>query len=144
MRFRCYPEIVKQMTIRLPEGLYDALRTAADTMRVTVNDLVEEAVTARLDDRTVTFAARNANQAARLRRLAREHGSLGLSFPNNDPVMGSWSVRQQTDGGWEAVNPHEIPSVGVELKSVFGAKMDCCYPLGHLTGRRGLCARCGG
>jgi hypothetical protein len=132
------------MTIRLPEGLYDALRLAADRMSVAVNDLVEEAVTARLDDRTVTLSARNTNQASRLRRLAREHGSLGPPFPNNDSAMNSWSICERTGGGWEPVDRHAIPSVGVELKSVFGGEVECGYPLGHLAGRRGLCARCGG
>ncbi len=132
------------MTIRLPEGLYEELRGAADTMGVAVNDLVEEAVTARLDDRTVTLVARNTNQAGRLRRLVREHGSLGPPFPNNDSVMSSWRVCERTGEGWEPVDSHAVPSVGAELKSVFGGEVECGYPLGHLTGRRGLCPQCGG
>jgi hypothetical protein len=135
---------MKQMTIRLPEGLYEELRKAADAMGVAVNDLVEEAVTSRLDDRTVTFAARNTNEASRLRRLAREHGSLGPPFPNNHSAMSSWSVCKRTGDGWEPVERNAIPSVGVELKSVFGGEVECGYPLGHLAGRRGLCPRCGG
>lgn len=113
-------------------------------MGVAVNDLVEEAVTARLDDRTVTFVAGNANQAWRLRRLAREHGSLGPPFPNNDAAMTSWNVCTRTSEGWEPVDRHAIPSVGVELKSVFGGEVECGHLLGHLAGRRGLCPRCGG
>lgn len=135
---------MKQMTVRLPEGLYDGLRTAAEKMGVAVNDLVEEAVTARLDDRIVTLAARNTNQASRLRHLAREHGSLGVPFPNNDPTMVSWSVCEHTGDGWEPVDRHSVASVGVELKSIFGSEPECGYPLGHLAGRRGLCPRCGG
>ncbi len=132
------------MTIRLSEGLYDALRAAADKMGVTVNDLVEEAVTARLDDCTVTLVAQNTNQAWRLRQLARGHGSLGPPFPNNDSATISWSVCERTGAGWEPVDRHAIPSVGVELKSVFGSEVECGYSLGHLAGRRGLCPRCGG
>ena len=132
------------MTIRLPEGLYEELRRAANRMGVAINDLVVEAVTARLDDRTVTLVAPNANQATRLRRLGREHGSLGPPFPNNDSTMTSWRVCAQSGGGWEPVNRHDVPSVGVELKSVFGDEVECGYALGHLAGRRGLCPRCGG
>jgi len=111
-------------------------------MGVTLSDLVEGAVTARLDDRTVTLTATNANQASRLRRLAREHGSLGPPFANNDSAMASWNMCTLTSEGWMPVNRHEIPSVG--LRSVFGGEVDCNYPLGHLAGRRGLCPRCGG
>jgi hypothetical protein len=135
---------MKAMTVRLPEGLYDELRIAADQMGVTINDLVTEAVTSRLDDRTVTLSARNTNEAGRLRQLAREHGSLAPPFPNNDSAMTSWSVCQSTVNGWEPVERGAVPSVGVEVKSVFGPQVQCGYPLGHLTGRRALCPRCGG
>jgi hypothetical protein len=135
---------MKPMTIRVAEGLYDELRKAADQMGVSLNDLVTEAVTARLDDRTVTLGVRNTNEATRLRRLASEHGSLGPPFPNNDPQMTAWSVCQSTASGWEPVDRGAVPSVGVDVKSVFGGYVECGYPLGHLVGRPGLCARCGG
>lgn len=122
------------------EGVYEELRKAAASMGVSINELVQEAVTARLDEGTVTLVARNGNQAARLRRLAREHGSLGLPFPNNG--CPEWQVTDRSTG--EPVNPHAIPSVGVEVKSVFGGEVECGYPLGHATGRHGLCPRCGG
>src|ERR1700683_5042867 len=96
---------MKALTIRLAEGIHDELQKAAAHMGVSLNDLVEEAVTARLDDRTVTFTARNGNEATRLRHLAREHGSLGPPFPNNDSRMTTWNVCEPTDGAWEPV-PH--------------------------------------
>ncbi len=135
---------MRALTVRLAEGIHDELQKAAARMGVSINDLVEEAVTSRLDNRTVTLTARNPNEAARLRRLAREHGSLGPPFPNNDTRMTSWKVCQATDDGWEPVDYGAVPSVGAELKSVFGGDMECGYPLGHATGRRGLCPRCGG
>jgi len=135
---------VKALTIRLAEGIHYEIQKAAAGMGVSINDLVEEAVTARLDDRTVTLTARNINEATRLRRLARDHGSLGPPFPNNDPGMTSWKVCEATAGAWEPVSHGSVPSVGVELKSVFGRQVECGYPLGHVTGRRGLCPRCGG
>jgi hypothetical protein len=101
-------------------------------------------VTARLDDRTVTLTARNANEAERLRGIAREHGSIAPPFPNNDPVMTMWRVCQSAAGEWAPVDRGAVPSVGVEVRSVFGSQVDCGYPLGHLVGRRGLCPRCGG
>lgn len=128
------------ITVRLPEGIHEELRKAATRMGVSLNELVEEAVTARLDDRTVTLAARNANEATRLRRLARDHGSIGIPFPNNGHP--EWQVTDRTTD--EPVNPHEIPSVGVDVKSVFGGEVECGYPLGHVTGRNRLCPRCGG
>ena len=109
-------------------------------MGVSINELVEEAVTARLDGRTVTLVARNTNEATRLRRLARDHGSIGIPFPNNERP--EWQVTDRATG--EPVNVHEIPSVGVEVKSVFGGEVECGYPLGHVTGRYRLCPRCGG
>jgi hypothetical protein len=135
---------MKALTIRLAEGIHDELQKAAARMGVSINDLVEEAVTARLDDRIVTLTARNANEAARLRRLARDHGSLGPPFPNNDSRMTSWKVCEPAVGTWEPVGHGAVPSVGVEVKSVFGGQVECGYPLGHATGRRGLCPRCGG
>ena len=132
--------MAKAITVRLAEGIHQELQKAAAGMGVSINDLVEEAVTARLDDRTVTLTVRNPNEAARLRRLAREHGSLGTPFPNNEHP--EWRVMDcSTD---EPVNVHAIPSVGVEVKSVFGGPVECGYPLGHAAGRRGLCPRCGG
>lgn len=62
------------------------------------------------DDRTVVLTTANANEADRLRRLAREHGSLGLPFPNNSHP--TWRV---VEGAGEAVNLHSIPSVGVTV-----------------------------
>jgi hypothetical protein len=135
---------MKALTIRLAEGIHDELQKAAASMGVSINDLFDEAVTARLDDRTVTLTARNGNEATRLRRLAREHGSLGPPFPNNDTQMTSWKVCELTADGWQPVAYGAVPSVGVEVKSVFGGQVDCGYPLGHATGRRGLCPRCGG
>src|SRR5262249_35019143 len=128
------------LTVRLPEGIHEELRKAAAGMGVSINELVEEAVTARLDDRTVTLVTRNTNEATRLRRLARDHGSIGIPFPNNGRP--EWQVTDRTTG--EPVNVHEIPSVGVEVKSVFGSEVECGYPLGHVTGRHRLCPRCGG
>ena len=58
------------------------------------------------------LATANANEADRLRRLAREHGSLGLPFPNNPHP--TWRV---VEGAGVPVNLHSIPSVGV---TVFG------------------------
>jgi hypothetical protein len=136
--------MAKALTIRLAEGIHDELQKAAAHMGVSINDLVEEAVTARLDDRTVTVTARTANEAARLRDLAHVHGSLGLPFPNNDSRMTSWKVCQHAGGSWEPVGYGEVPNVGVEVKSVFGGQVRCGYLLGHVTGRRGLCPRCGG
>ena len=128
------------ITVRLPEGIHEELRKAAERMGVSINELVEEAVTARLDDQTVTLLARNGNEATRLRQLAREHGSLGLPFPNNGHP--EWHVTDRTTG--EPVNLHAIPSVGIEVKSVFGGEPECGYALGHVTGRHRLCPRCGG
>jgi hypothetical protein len=135
---------MRSLTIRLSEGMHEELREAASKMNATINDLVVEALTGRLDERTVTFLARNTNEASRLRRLAREHGSLGPPFPNNDTEMSAWEVCEPGTDGWQPVNRHSLPSVGVEVKSVFGGPVDCGYPLGHLTGRRTLCPRCGG
>ena len=128
------------LTVRLADGIYEQLRKAAASMGVSINELVQEAVTARLDDSTVTLVARNANQATRLRRLAREHGSIGMPFPNNE--YPEWQVTDRTTD--EPVNVHDVPSVGVGVKSVFGGEAECGYPLGHVTGRHGLCPRCGG
>lgn len=136
--------MVKAITVRLAEGIHQELQKAAASMGVSINDLVEEAVTTRLDDRTVTLTARNTNQATRLRQLAREHGSLGPPFPNNDSRMTAWKVCESTAGAWEPVDHGAVPSVGVEVKSVFGGQVECGYPLGHAAGRRGLCPRCGG
>lgn len=130
----------KAITVRLAEGIYEELRNAAASMGVSINELVEEAVTARLDDRTVTLVARNVNEATRLRRLARDHGSIGIPFPNNE--CPTWQVTDRTTG--EPVNAHAISTVGVEVKSVFGGEVQCGYPLGHVAGRHGLCPRCGG
>jgi hypothetical protein len=135
---------VKALTVRLADGIHEELQKAAASMGVSINDLVEEAVTARLDDRTVTLVARSGNEAVRLRRLAREHGSLGPPFPNNDSRMSSWRVCESEAGGWEPVAHGAVPSVGAEVKSVFGGSVECGYSLGHAAGRRGLCARCGG
>lgn len=140
----CYIDVMRALTVRLAEGIHDELQKAAAEMGVSINDLVEEAVTARLDDRTVTLTTRNANDAARLRRLAREHGSLGAPFPNNDSRMASWKVCEAVGGGWQPVEYGAVPSVGTDVKSVFGGEVECGYPLGHATGRRGLCPRCGG
>ncbi len=134
----------RAITIRLAEGIHDEVKRAAAQMGVSINDLIEEAVTARLDDRVVTLSARNANEAVRLRQLAREHGSLGLPFPNNRPEMASLKVCSPDGGRWEPVDPHSVPSVGVEVKSVFGGPTECGYSLGHVAGRKGLCPRCGG
>jgi hypothetical protein len=141
---RCYIGTVKALTVRLAEGIHNELQRAAADMGVSINDLVEEAVIARLDDRTVTLTVRNANEATRLRRLAREHGSLGPPFPNNDSRMATWKVCEHVGELWEPVPPNAIPSVGVEVKSVFGGQLECGYPLGHAVGRRALCPRCGG
>ncbi len=132
--------MTKAITVRLAEGIHQELQKAAAKMGVSINDLVEEAVTARLDDRTVTLTARNTNEAARLRRLARDHGSIGIPFPDNEHP--DWQVTDRTTS--EPVNVHAIPSVGVEVRSVFGGEVECGYPLGHAAGRRGLCPRCGG
>lgn len=140
----------KPITVRLVDGVLQKLQEAAADMGVSINDLVEEAVTARLDEHVVTLVTRNPNQAERLRRLAREHGSLGVPFPNNDPNLTSFKIcKQVPDGQWqpiEGLDVHSVPSVGADVKSVFGfrSKSGCGYPLGHLTGRRGLCPRCGG
>lgn len=136
--------MAKALTVRLAEGIHDELQKAATRMGVSINDLVEEAVTARLDDRTVTLTTRNTNEATCLRQLAREHGSLGPPFPNNDTRMTQWKVCAPTDGTWEPVAHGTVPSVGIEVKSVFGGQPECGYPLGHVKGRRGLCPRCGG
>jgi hypothetical protein len=92
----------------------------------------------------VTLVARSSNEAGRLRRLVSEHGSLGVPFPNNDAEMSTWAVCESGHDGWQPVNRHSVPSVGVEVKSVFGEQPLCGYPLGHLLGRRALCPRCGG
>jgi hypothetical protein len=136
--------MAKALTIRLAEGIHDELQKAAASMGVSINDLVEEAVTARLDDRTVTLTTRNTNEGTRLRRLASEHGSLGPPFPNNDPRMSSWKVCGPVDGIWSPVSHGSVPSVGTDVKAVFGGSVNCGYMLGHATGRRGLCPRCGG
>jgi hypothetical protein len=135
---------MRALTVRLAEGIHDELQKAAAGMGVSINDLVEEAVTARLDDRTVTLTARNPNEASRLRRLSRDHGSLGPPFPNNDSRMTTWKVCELGADGWEPVPYGAVPSIGVEVKSVFGGQVECGYPLGHATGRRSLCPRCGG
>jgi antitoxin (DNA-binding transcriptional repressor) of toxin-antitoxin stability system len=62
------------------------------------------------DDTLVTLRVRNANDAERLRRLVRDHGSLGIPFPNN--TTPGWRV---VDENGEPVNPHSINSVGVEI-----------------------------
>jgi hypothetical protein len=136
--------MARALTVRLAEGIHDELQKAAARMGVSINDLVEEAVTARLDDRAVTLSTRNTNEATRLRKLAREHGSLGPPFPNNDTRMTQWKVCEPVGGTWEPVAHGAVPSVGVDVKSVFGSDVECGYPLGHVTGRRGLCPRCGG
>src|SRR5260370_40667557 len=92
--------MAKALTVRLAEGIHDELQKAAVRMGVSINDLVEEAVTARLDDRTVTLTARNTNEGTRLRRLAREHGSVGPPFPNNDSGMTSLTVCELTAVAW--------------------------------------------
>jgi PHD/YefM family antitoxin component YafN of YafNO toxin-antitoxin module len=61
-------------------------------------------------DTTVVLATTNANEADRLRRLAREHGSLGLPFPNNSHP--TWRV---VDEAGRPVGSHSIPSVGVAV-----------------------------
>lgn len=144
----------KPITIRLAEGVLQKLQEAAANMGVSINDLVEEAVTARLDDYVVTLVTRSTEQAGRLRRLVRTHRSLGVPFPNNDPDLVGFKVcKQASDGQWKPIDGldvHSVPSVGADLKvdadlkSVFGARSDCGYPLGHFAGRRGLCPRCGG
>jgi hypothetical protein len=136
--------MARALTIRLAEGIHEELQKAAARMGVSINDLVEEAVTARLDDRTVTLTARTGDEAARLRRLANDHGSLGPPFPNNDSSMTRWKVCEPVADGWEPVGYGAVPNVGVDVKSVFGGQVKCGYPLGHVAGRRGLCPRCGG
>jgi hypothetical protein len=142
---RCYSDVMSRaITVRLAEGIHDELKKASACMGVSINDLVEEAVTARLDARVVTLSVRNGNEATRLRRLAREHGSLGPPFPNNDTRMTTWKVCSADGDRWQPVEHGAVPSVGIEVKSVFGDRVECGYPLGHVVGRRGLCPRCGG
>jgi hypothetical protein len=92
------PDIWHQIRTK---NIHDELQKAAARMGVSINDLVEEAVTTRLDDRTVTLTARNGYEATRQRRLAREHGSLGPPFPNDDTRMTSWNVCELT-AHWSA------------------------------------------
>jgi antitoxin (DNA-binding transcriptional repressor) of toxin-antitoxin stability system len=62
------------------------------------------------NDTLVVLRVSSANQAERLRQLVREHGSLGIPFPNNGHP--DWTV---TDGQGNPVNVHAIPSVGVQI-----------------------------
>jgi antitoxin (DNA-binding transcriptional repressor) of toxin-antitoxin stability system len=62
------------------------------------------------NDTLVVLRVSSANQAERLRQLVREHGSLGIPFPNN--AHPDWTV---TNGQGNPVNVHAIPSVGVQI-----------------------------
>lgn len=62
------------------------------------------------DDTLVVLRTDSVNQAERLRRLVREHGALGLPFPNNaTPTL------RVVDEHGAPVNRGAIPSVAVQL-----------------------------
>lgn len=66
------------------------------------------------DDCTVVLTTRRPNDAHRLRRLVREHGSLGIPFPNNAHL--DWQVVNRETG--EPVGTHSILSVGVKEAAI--------------------------
>lgn len=65
------------------------------------------------DDTLVILQVSTANQAERLRRLIRDHGALGIPFPNNASL--GWRV---VDEQGDPVNSHDIPSVGVAIADI--------------------------
>jgi len=133
------------LTVRLPEDTYERLRRAAFERGVPMNNLLTEAAEATLDECVVPLRVTGANHAERLRRLVREHGALGVPFPNNGQP--TWKVCEAVDGAWQPVNPHAVPSVGVEVDridvEVVSDPAQCGYPRGHRSDRAGPCPRCG-
>lgn len=61
-------------------------------------------------DDIVVIRTKDAHRAERLRNLMREHGSVGIPFPNNAHLD-----QTVVDGQREPVNVREVPNVGVEL-----------------------------
>jgi antitoxin (DNA-binding transcriptional repressor) of toxin-antitoxin stability system len=89
------PERMKSDQVRLNwRDVLDHARQGGTTIVEHYNRAVARVIPE--NDNLVVLRVPNANQAERLRRLVRDHGALGIPFPNNATPTGEWSTSRAT------------------------------------------------